>query len=176
MKRYKIVFLILIIISLSCNADWYIPIPTKTIDPIYFTSNPLDAEYLAELGMEKRYKSLIPEMQKYIPQPAEIEEYIDYDKGIYIVQSLGIEYKIQDPEFNDLRFEAWGRATVAFFYIVNNQLQESNYKYYAINGGNELSGIFLTFTEVEAVRGSLPNKRDWPYIPIDDPPWYGQYH
>jgi hypothetical protein len=65
---------------------------------------------------------------------------------------------------------------VAFFTIVNDQLARSHYRFYAINGGNDLFGVFLTPTLAEAAQKTLPNKSDWPYLPKDEPPWFGQYH
>jgi hypothetical protein len=44
------------------------------------------------------------------------------------------------------------------------------------NGGNDLGGMFLTEREVEEATRSLPKRTDWPYIPIDSPPWFGQFH
>ena len=41
----------------------------------------LDAENLAEAGMREAYESLLPELQKYVPQPAQVEELIDNDVG-----------------------------------------------------------------------------------------------
>jgi hypothetical protein len=71
---------------------------------------------------------------------------------------------------------SWCRATVALFAIVNNQLKNSSHRFYAINGGNDLYGMFLTPTQAKESQNSLPNKLDWPYLPIDEEPYYGQYH
>jgi hypothetical protein len=50
------------------------------------------------------------------------------------------------------------------------------YRLYAINGGSDLGGMFLTQSECEAARKSLSREEDWPYLPTLEPPWYGQYH
>ena len=71
---------------------------------------------------------------------------------------------------------SWGRAAVAFFTIINDQMASSQYRLYAINGGNDLGGMFLTAAQAEAAQKALPNKADWPYFPKDEPEWYGQYH
>jgi hypothetical protein len=55
-------------------------------------------------------------------------------------------------------------------------LANSEYRFYAINGGNDLGGMFLMPAQAQAAQKALPNKRDWPYLPEDVPPWYGQYH
>jgi hypothetical protein len=65
---------------------------------------------------------------------------------------------------------------VALFSIVNAQLKNSTHRFYAINGGNDLFGMFLTPAEATAAQKSLPNKSDWPYLPKDEDEWYGQYH
>jgi hypothetical protein len=58
---------------------------------------------------------------------------------------------------------------------VNRQLAQTPYRLFAINGGNDLGGMFLTVDEAETAKKSLA-KRAWPYLPVAEPPWYGQYH
>jgi hypothetical protein len=136
----------------------------------------LDAENLAEAGIREAYESLLPELQKYVPQPAQIEELTDNEVGRYAVKFGTSEFVIYAPDLNDKGGESWGRATVAFFTIINDQLANSQYRFFAINGGNDLGGMFLTPWEAEAAQKALPNKSDWPYFPKDEPDWYGQYH
>jgi hypothetical protein len=136
----------------------------------------LDAEDLAEAGILEAYESVLPELQKYVPQPAQVEEIKNNDVGRYAVKSGTREFVIYAPDLDDKGGESWGRATVAFFTIINDQLAHSQYRFYAINGGNDLGGMFLTPSQVEAAQKALPNKTDWPYIPKDEPEWYGQYH
>ena len=136
----------------------------------------LDAEDLAEGGINRAYKSLLPKLSQYVSQPAEIEEVIDNNQPSYAVRYRDRKYPIYSPEVKDQEDKSWGRATHALFSIVNDQLEGSPYRFYAINGGNDLGGIFLTPSESEAARKSLPRKADWPYLPTLDDPWYGQYH
>ena len=89
------------------------------------------------------------------------------------VSCLGRDYFIYGG--NDQE-ESWGRAAFALFDIVNRQLEGTKYRLFAINGGNDLSGIFLTVEQAEAARRSLPNRQDWPYLPVLKGPWYGQFH
>jgi len=96
----------------------------------------LDAENLAEAGIREAYESLLPELRKYVPRPAEVEEVIDNDGGRYAVKSGTREFVIYAPELHDEGGESWGRATVAFFTIVNDQPANSQHRFYAINGGN----------------------------------------
>lgn len=136
----------------------------------------LDAEDLAEAGILEAYESLLPELKKYVPQPALVEEVIDHHGGRYAVKSGAVEYVIYAPDLDDQRGESWGRATVAFFTIINDQLAQSQYRFYAINGGNDLGGMFLTPSQAEAAQKALSSKTDWPYFPKDELDWYGQYH
>ena len=136
----------------------------------------LDAEDLAEAGILEAYESLLPELQKYVPEPAQVEEVIDHEVGSYAVKCGTREFVIYSPALEDQGGESWGRATVAFFTIINDQLAHSPYRFYAINGGNDLGGMFLTPAQAEAAQKGLPNRTDWPYFPKDEPEWYGAYH
>jgi hypothetical protein len=134
----------------------------------------LDAEELAEGGIKQAYDELLPELQKFILLPANIEETLDVDAPRYSVRCDGIEYVIFSPEI--IPNDSWDRATVVFFEIINRQIGTSNYRLYALNGGNDLGGIFLTDQQAQEAQKSLPDKMDWPYIPELTPPWYGCYH
>lgn len=134
---------------------------------------PLDAEALAEAGIAQAYEELGPRLRKYIPEPARIQEKVDNDSPSYSVSALGRDYFIYG---GDDQREGWGRATFALFSIVNRQLESSKYRFYAINGGNDLGGMFLTPEEAEKAKKSLPRKEDWPYVPTLEAPWYGQFH
>jgi hypothetical protein len=137
----------------------------------------LDAENLAETGIAPAYESLLPELRKYVRQAAPVEERIDDDAPRYSVKCGAREFVIYGPELEDEPgSNSWGRATYAFFAIVNDQLANSAYRFYAINSGNDLGGMFLTSEQATAARKGLPRKLDWPYLPTDEPPWYGQYH
>ena len=56
------------------------------------------------------------------------------------------------------------------------QLTKSNYGFYAINSGNDLCGMFLTKEQYKQAISSIKNKTDWPYVPTQNKPWYGQPH
>ena len=136
----------------------------------------LDAETLAEAGIGEAYQSLLPKLRQYLAQPGNIEELIDDKTPRYAVRYQDREYLIYSPELEDEEGQSWGRATHALFSIVNNQLMHSTHRFYAINGGNDLGGMFLTPAECEAAQKSLSGKTDWPYLPTLDHPGYGQYH
>jgi len=105
-----------------------------------------------------------------------VEEAIDNDTPVYAVRCGGKEHAIYGPSLDEEGGGSWGRATVAFFSIVNEQLASTAHRFYAINAGNDLGGMFLTAAEAEGAIGSLRRKTDWPYIPQNEHPWYGQDH
>lgn len=136
----------------------------------------LDAENLAEGGIAEAYDALRPRLQKHVPQPVAIAEQMDSDGDRYAVRFRDREFVIYAPGIDISQGQSWGRAAHAFFTIVNEQLAGSEHRFYAINGGNDLAGIFLTPAQAKAAKNALPRKDDWPYLPTDEHPWYGQYH
>jgi len=136
----------------------------------------LDAETLAEAGIKETYQSILKVLGEYVSEPAELQEVVDNDAPSYAVRCGGREYLIYSPALPEGEGQSWGRATYTFFEIINDQLAKSEYRLYAINGGNDLGGIFLTQPECEAARQSLQRKEDWPYLPTSEHPWYGQPH
>ena len=134
----------------------------------------LDAEDLAETGIGSAYDQLLPELKRYIPNPGRIEQVIDNDLPRYAIRSNGEEYVIYAPDTQEN--ESWGAATYVFFKIVNDQLAGTDVRLYAINGGNDLGGLFLTPEQAKAAQLALPNPSDWPYLPEANSPWYGQHH
>lgn len=136
----------------------------------------LDAETLAEVGIKEAYQSMLRDLRHYVPEPAQVQEVVDNDAPSYAVRCGNLEYVIYSPALPAEEGQSWGRATHAFFKIINDQLLKSEFRLYAINGGNDLGGMLLTQPECEAARKSLPRKEDWPYLPTPEHPWYGQYH
>jgi len=169
MKHFTVTFLAIVIIQLvvGCNTSYGLNYDQMVI---------LDAEYLAETGIGEAYYGLLPKLRQFVSHPADVEEVEDPDRPYYSVRSQDFEYVIYAPSLPDSEGQAWGRATYAFFAIVNRQLGQSKYRFYAINGGNDLGGIFLTEAECEASQRNLPNRTDWPYIPTDKGPLFGQHH
>jgi len=113
---------------------------------------PLDAEDLAEFAFKSTYQALRPALLRYIPSVAPIEERFDHDNPSFTVIGLGQEYFIHGGSDQD---ESWGNATFAFFDIVNRQLQSTRYRFFAFNGGNDLSGMFLSLEEAEAAKSNV---------------------
>ncbi len=111
------------------------------------------------------YHSILKVLGQYVTEPAQVQEVVDDDAPSYLVRCGDQGYVIYSPALPDEEGQSWGRATHAFFKIINDQLEKSEHRFYAINGGNDLGGIFLTQPECEAARKSLARKEDWPYLP-----------
>jgi hypothetical protein len=84
----------------------------------------LDAEDLAEVGIKNAYQSLLKALRQYVSEPAQVEEIIDNDAPNYVVKCCDQEYVIYSPGLPEEEGQNWGRATNAFFKIVNDQLNE----------------------------------------------------
>lgn len=131
----------------------------------------LDAEDLAEEGIRAAYLELLPQLRRYKSAPLEVTEELDSENGSYAVIAGGERYEIWGPDLN--ANEGWPRAAAAFFIIVNRNLAEAQHKFYALYGGNDLSGIFLTEEELLLARKAIKRPSDWPYMPIMRAPHYG---
>lgn len=136
----------------------------------------LDAEALAEQGMTDGYTKVQAALKAYGVVPLELTEILDSEKGLYSVTAGGQTQKISPSPLGGGEGESWGVATAAFFEIVNRQLAKAPVKFYALNGGNDLMGIFLTERQVAMDKKNLNRRLDWPYLPEMQAPWFGQYH
>jgi len=136
----------------------------------------LDAENLAETGIGQAYMQVLPELQKYVSQPARVEELIDPDLPRYAIRVHGTEYVIYSADSAGSEDASWGTATYVFFKVVNDQLANTDVRFFAVDAGNDLGGLFLTPEQAEASRATLPRPSDWPYLPEAADPWYGQQH
>lgn len=146
--------------------------PPKTdpsADPLHFDRLiQLDAEALAENGIECAYQDMREVLCKHVPTPAPLTESREGES--YSVEVNGINYPIDGPGLDD---NSWGRATFALFDSINKQLTGAPVRFYALNGGNDLFGVFLTEAEYQQAIKTLPQKRDWPYIVTNTPPDFG---
>ena len=136
----------------------------------------LDAESLAEQGIQAAYEKLIPELKKYLDHPDEIKEVVDPDIPSYSVSLNGTEYLIYSDAIEGTVINSWPRAAYALFAIVNEQLTKTSVRFYAINGGNDLGGMFLTPAHALSAQAGISRKSDWPYIPDFNGPHFGQHH
>jgi hypothetical protein len=169
MKNAQPFVLVFASIFIGCGA---IPETTPGYEDLVF----LDAETLAEGGIGEAHSQLLPRIRAHAPAAGPIEERLDSEAGRYVVSNGDRDYVIYAPDLPEELGESWGRATHAFFEIVNDQLASSEVRFYAINGGNDLAGRFLTPAEAEALRASTEAKFEWPYVPTLEPPWCGMYH
>jgi hypothetical protein len=145
---------------------------TGAID--YVAALILDAEELAEKGVAEAHQGLSTQLSELGIAPAAVSENVDADAGTYTVRSGGTDYPISGRSIP--ASHSWGLATFALFDIVNQQLAGHRLALYAINGGNDLFGIFMTPTQAERARRAVPRKSDWPYMPTAEPDWFGMYH
>ncbi len=118
-----------------------------------------DAEYLAEGGIGKAYKDLLPELKKFVPVPEKVIE--NREGGGYSVTCGKVSCIISTA--NDNEYE-WEKATVALFSIVNEQLKATNHRFFALQGGNDLMGVFLSLEDAEAAKTAIRKKDDRPYL------------
>ena len=153
-----------------------ISVPAMSQELDYSSAIHLDAEALAEQGIAESYANVQPLLKTYGVVPLVVGEQIQAEKGIYAVTAGGHVQQIFPSPLGGGEYESWGVATVAFFDIVNRQLIKSPVRFYALNSGNDLMGIFLTERQVEAAKRSLKRRSDWPYLPTMQTPWFGQYH
>lgn len=93
----------------------------------------LDAENLAECGIKTAYFSILPALMRYVPTPADVQEFLNPRIPRYLVRAQGADYPIYSPELRDDGGRDWGRAAHAFFKIVNDQLEDSEHRLFAIN-------------------------------------------
>lgn len=159
--------------SLFGRGDVPLP-PAPSDDPLdYEQLVHLDAERLAEQGILSAYTELSAELERYSPSPLEVREVIGNDGlgySVYAGEQQYVVWEVIDGAQNE---DGWERATVAFFQIVNARLKNSSHRFYAINGGNDLFGLFLTEEEFAAARRAIPKRSDWPWMPDNAQPDYG---
>jgi hypothetical protein len=149
------------------------PVDDRTGAIDYDAALTLDAEELAERGVADAYAELSTELSELGIAPSAVGENFDAEACAYSVQYSGTNYPIFGPSIHTMH--SWGLATFALFDIVNRQLAGHRLTLYAINGGNDLFGIFLTPAQAQRARRALPRKSDWPYIPTAEPDWFGMY-
>lgn len=136
---------------------------------------PLDSEDLAEQGIADAYERLLPLLREFVRSPVAVVDLVNDSNGAYSVQVGDDIRMVYSSTMPGSEAESWGRATYVFFQLVNEQLQSSPVRFYALYGGNDLGGIFLTPAEAESACVRIPRKRDWPYLPTSEAPLYGSF-
>lgn len=134
----------------------------------------LDAERLFEQGMLEGYEAIIPKLNDFT-EPAKMTEVIPDGTNNYLIEVQNKQYYLFDEDIaqKDV-YEGWALATYTLFHVVNLQLVETDYKLYALYGGNDLSGVFMTEEEVIERRRAFKDKHsEWPYVPTMEHPDFG---
>jgi hypothetical protein len=145
--------------------------PTGELD--YDLALALDAEDLAEGGVAAAYERVADRMRTFGVQPAPVKDDLDQAADSYAVTALGRRYAIYGTGVDE---NPWALATFALFDIVNAQLTNTDVRFYALNGGNDLFGVFLTPLEAERSHAAMRDEpHDWPYLPNMHAPDYGMH-
>jgi hypothetical protein len=164
---------------LSRILEWFTPKAVKREAPSVIDHEKvelLDAEDLAELGIKRAYDGIVQKYPNYFPKPVPVEEKIEEDLGRYALSFGGENIRVSGGGTEEWEKYSWGRASFVFFRIINHQLRESGVTFYALYGGNDLGGVFLTDAQFQAARAELKDKRQWPYLPTEEAPWFGEPH
>ena len=135
----------------------------------------LDVEELAEGGMTEAYDNLSSILERYVTQALTLTAIEFEDSDDYVVELNGKRWIIYDDNTQSSG-DAWVNAAVAFFEIVNSQLTNSDWTFYAFYGSHDFSGMFLTQQEFDRARVKIPKKSDWPYMPTHDDEFNGRPH
>jgi len=123
----------------------------------------IDAEELIEGSFSSLYDDVREKLIKHGIELEEdcIEEDVDTSEGVTTISYNDQEYILCNNDIED----SWERGAYVFFMIINSQIYDKNLKFYAVNGGNDLSGILLKKSEVARLMKSFPGDEDLPYIP-----------
>jgi hypothetical protein len=135
-----------------------------------------DAEDLAEGGVAGFLDAIRPVLQAH--GVAAVVEEDGFSDREYWLRVSGRHWLIYSPEELDSRPEGsdiWSLATVRAFAYINELLAAAAApdRLYAVNGGNDLFGIFLTPELLQAVHEYAGRVRGRPYTPVDEPPSHG---
>ncbi len=139
---------------------------------------PGDEEELSEGGVVKFIRTMEPFLAKqgvFITQLA--DHFVEEDPG-YSISVNGKKILVYGPAEMDSA-NIWALAKARTFALVNELLLQAKSKerLFAMHGGNELFGFFLTpelKKEICKQENILP--RDRAYVPTEEPPWFGQEH
>ena len=135
----------------------------KTPRDVFRVATRIDAEELIEGSFSSLYDDVREKLIKHGIELEEdcIEEGVDTSEGVTTISYNDQEYILCNNDIED----SWERGAYVFFMIINSQIYDKNLKFYAVNGGNDLSGILLKISEVARLMKSFPGDEDLPYIP-----------
>jgi hypothetical protein len=136
----------------------------------------LDAEELAEGRVGERLMAMQAALADRGFALQTVEDGFDAaaSGGDYVVRVNGQAYRIWQATDLDQPEAIWASASVAFFDLVNAGLPVGGDRFYALYGGNDLTGIFLPPQAVAFFDELEPQDR--PYVPMLVPPYYGMRH
>ena len=135
----------------------------KTPRDVFRVATRIDAEELIEGSFSSLYDEVRKKLIKHGIELEEdcIEEDVDTSEGVTTVSYNDQEYILCNNDIED----SWERGAYVFFMIINSQIYDKNLKFYAVNGGNDLSGILLKKSEGARLMKLFANDEDLPYIP-----------
>ena len=163
--------LIYVTILLLCTACDDATVRNPAINEAYFeiewpTLIPLDAEALCETGIEEAYSRVSIHLSELVT-PKKISQ-VDTDNDDYIIKFENKTFPVYIHNENTNTLDCWEIATGVFFQIVNEQLVDSEIRFYAVYGGNDLFGGFMKPKLVQQIKDAMPgSQNEWPYLPTN---------
>jgi hypothetical protein len=137
---------------------------------------PADAEDLAEGGVAGFLESISPVLSALGVSAAVDEDgFSDNEYWLRIWGRRWVIYSADELASHPEGSNIWALATVRTFAMVNERLAEAGVRdrLYAVNGGNDLWGIFLTPEQLQAIHDYAGPVRGRPYSPVDERPGPG---
>lgn len=110
-----------------------------------------------------------------IPTPEPAPGHAAPHASTYVACALGTDETSFTLELEGSEEQSGGRATFAFFSIVDRQLDLSEHRFHAIDGGDDLDGKFLAQAACAAAMRSLSRGGDWPCLPTEELPGFGHH-
>ena len=138
-----------------------------------------DAEDLAEGGVGVFLEELRPYLSERGVGLGNVEDVLSEDASSYAVRVGDEVHTVYDASIatTDIGSGArlWGLSWVRGFQIVNGLLEHAGSRERAYTMP-EWDVWFLTPEQFAAVRSAIEEPGQRPYIPVDEPPWYGAEH
>jgi len=103
----------------------------------------LDAESLAEGGIAEALAEVYEEHEDKFKGALECEEVWGDEEESYSLEWGKHRFEVYGPSDPESHEKSWERATVAAFSVLNTYVKKP-WKVYAVGGGEDLWGIFLT--------------------------------
>jgi len=130
-----------------------------------------DAENIAEKGAASFVESLAPTLRQIGVDMGPVEEDWGDDYWITVGGERHVIWAREEAE------EARALAAVRTFAIVNDHLiaAGSEERLYAVWGDNDMVAVLLTAELVEYLSSGV-SQYSKPYVPRNEPPWYGMPH